>query len=708
MSNSSTNNDIPRAHPELDRLLTPIVTDFTVGKYVDSDPESTPVYPSVHDLPRNELLLSEREVKAYQESFRGEPIERFNPYARLKPMVAQIFDAMMEMRYALDSEQSKAFTGLGLDGEWGYSHPPRFVATVACKLLQLLVNGTRFGFMQSNNEDQVREAAGHEIPDFVARKLELCNALMLEKSIVHDVLSGDEQIWVNVVFAPGAYAVVKSKLRCSMERKARRRPMTAEREVYMPDPDDEADISQFYQANREPKYECDRYPFLDEMGPPISRWSMIQADAYLKEALPRLPPQPDQYLDTMKAAKPYLVLKMYEAIRDVTDIQNAPNSADYKRFVVPENGRQPAFTPRTSPKAMMEACWRILDFFLDGVENGFLLPYSKPDPAKEPVIVSHSDYHCVRRFASMLEILRWEKTVCWKFLKSNHQLDEFVYWPYEWTDYRRDVHSINEWLRARKEDRDQMLADAIEEEEENDAYHTIAAEDGLVSADAAAFMEELRAGFSATEDVNAPEDANEPQDYSTAEDDNLPEDNDNDFEGPAAPPSDESDAEEQPESQQLPDYVPPTLQAQDDDEEETRLTAFSDGFAANGANLSAAEADDWDMNDDEGNTAVDAEIPIDPALEATAGQPVEQMDWDAIGVEWVDRDTFFGAQEAEVDADLMDINSLPSGTASDSMVPVTSTQDEDDGADELVDNEFLESCTMMVENTDQDGQVTIN
>ncbi|KAK0640451.1 hypothetical protein DIS24_g9351 [Lasiodiplodia hormozganensis] len=689
---SSTNNDIPRAHPELDRLLTPIVTDFTVGKYVDSDPERTPVYPSVHELPRNELLLSEREVKAYRESFRGEPIERFNPYARLKPMVAEIFDAMMEMRYALDSEQSKAFTGLGLDGEWGYSHPPRFVATVACKLLQLLVNGTRFGFMQSNNEDQVREAAGHEIPDFVARKLELCNALMLEKSIVHDVLSGDEQIWVNVVFAPGAYAVVKSKLRCSMERKARRRPMTAEREVYMPDTDDEADISQFYQANREPKYECDRYPFLDEMGPPISRWSMIQADAYLKEALPRLPPQPDQYLDTMKGAKPYLVLKMYEAIRDVNDIQNAPNSADYKRFVVPENGRQPAFTPRTSPKAILEACWKILDFFLDGVEKGFLLPYSKPDPAKEPVIVSHSDYHCMRRFASMLEILRREKTVCWKFLKSNHQLDEFVYWPYEWIDYRRDVHAINEWLRARKEDREEFLADAIEEEEENDAYHTIAAEDGLISADAAAFMEELRAGFNAPEDGDTPEDANTSEDNGALEEYDAPEDDDNIFEASSAPLSDEPDAEE---------------------EHEHQLTAFSDGFAANGAHLSAVEVDDWDMDEDEGNATDNAQIPIEPAPEAANGLPDEQIDWDAIGVEWVDRDTFFGAQEAEVDADVMDIDSLPpvthqSGAPATAAEPEVAAQHDEDAAEELEDDEFLKSCTMLVENTDQDGQVTIN
>ena len=136
------------------------------------------------------------------------------------------------------------------------------------------MNGTRFGFMQSNNEDQVREAAGHEIPDFVARKLELCNALMLEKSIAHDVLSGDEQLWVNFVFAPGAYAVVKSRLRCSMERKARRRPRIAARDVYMPDADDEADISGFYQAHREPRYEVSRYPFYNEMGGRISRWSM--------------------------------------------------------------------------------------------------------------------------------------------------------------------------------------------------------------------------------------------------------------------------------------------------------------------------------------------------------------------------------------------------------------------------------------------------
>ncbi|KAF4546003.1 uncharacterized protein LTHEOB_4655 [Lasiodiplodia theobromae] len=690
MSNSSTNNDIPRAHPELDRLLSPIVTDFTVGKYVDSDPERTPVYPSVHDLPRNELLLSEREVKAYRKSFQGRPIEHFNPYARLKPMVAEIFDSIMDKRYALDSDQSKAFTGLGMDERGAFTHPVELVVTVACKLLELLVNGTRSGFMQSNNEDQMKEAAGHEIPDFAARKLELCNALMLEKSIAHDVLSGDEQLWVNFVFAPGAYAVVKSRLRCSMERKARRRSRIAERDVYMPDTDDEVDISGFYQAHREPRYEASRYPFYNEMGPALTSCSMIKADAYLKEALPRLPPQPDRFLDTMKGAKPYLVIKMYEAIRDVTDIQNAPNSADYKRFVVPENGRQPAFTPRTSPKAMIEACWRILDFFLEGVENGFLLPYSKPNPAKEPVIVSHSDYHCVRRFASMLEILRREKTVCWKFLKSNHQLDEFVYWPYEWTDYRREAHSINEWLRARKEDRDQMLADAIEEEEENDAYHTIAAEDGLVSADAAAFMEELRAAFSATEDVNAPEDANEPQDYSTAEDGNTSEDDD--FEAPAAPPSDEIDVEEQPERQ---------------------LTAFSDGFATNGAHVSAVEADDWDMDEEEGQAADDAEIPIDPTLEATTDLLDEQMAWDAIGVEWVDRDTFFGAQEAEVDADVMDIDSLPpatqrSGAPTTAAKPAVAAQHDEDGAEELEDDEFLKSCTMMVENTDQDGQVTIN
>lgn len=698
---SSSNNGIPRANPELDRLLTPIVTDFTVGAYVDSDPERTPVYPSVHDLPRNELLLSEREVKAYRESFRGEPIERFNPNARLKPLIADIFDAMMDMRYALDNEKSKAFTELGTDEKWGHSHPVDLVVAVACKLLQLLVNGTRHGFMESNNEDQVKEAAGHEIPDFAARKLELCNALKLEKSIAHDVLSGDEQLWVNFVFAPGAYAVIKSKLRCSMERKARRKPRTVEREVYMPDTDAEADISRFYKAEREPRYECSRYPFFNEMWFSMESCSMIGADAYFNKALPRLPPQSDQFHDKMKRAKPYLVIKMYEAIRDVTDIQNAPNSADFKRFVVPENGRQPGFTPRTSPTAIMEACWRILEFFLDGVEKGFLLPYSKPDPSKEPVIVSHSDNHCFRRFASMLETLRREKTVCWKFLKSNHQLDEFVYWPYEWTDYRRDVHSINEWLRAYEFDRDQMLADAIDEYEENDSLHTIAAEDGLVSADAAAFMEELRAGFSAAEDNDAPEEDNAPLD------DNASEDDDNNFEAPAAPPSDGPDAEEQPEHQ-LPNYVPPTLQAEDDGQDEARLTAFSVGFAANGDHASAVEADDWDMDADADNAADDAETPINPAIEAMISQPVDQMDWAAVGVERVDRNPFFGAQEAEVDADVMEIDALPSSTVSHSMVPVNPTQDEEDGADELVDDEFLESCTMMVENTDQDGQVTIN
>ncbi|KAL0256087.1 hypothetical protein SLS55_008479 [Diplodia seriata] len=436
-------------------LLIPVITGWTTSvNQVPNDPNRPPIYPSYDNLPRSELLLSEEEAEAYRQSFRCQPVP--DPTVtevrnKIVQYVRDIFMSMIDCRYALDNEHGRDFIRLTKPYKSGYYYPTKLLVAMSWKLMDMLLDGAVNGFMTSIHDDQSIWINDLTLTE---RHRKLCLALLLEKIVVEDVLSGDERKIRSLVYAPGHYAAMTGAARTANDKRAGRRtkalaPATLEK----PQGSASSSSSSSTSSSSSPSTFAHQLMVQNKTRLMHPAWHAISAEDYfpdMESALhhldnlqPRLEPEADPYLDLMKENKLFLVTKLYDALRDVEDIQNSLGGVDAKRFLT---------TQACSPKALLEACWRILAIFLHGVEHGFAKPFPRPTKYDAPIFISHSEFNSVRRFASMMEVLRREKTVAWMFVKSSLDLEDFIADPYFYTGFRQDHRQTSGWRRSKPED----------------------------------------------------------------------------------------------------------------------------------------------------------------------------------------------------------------------------------------------------------------
>ncbi|KAL1642628.1 hypothetical protein SLS58_005399 [Diplodia intermedia] len=446
---ASNQTSTPPVNEELGSLLIPVITGWTTSvNPVPNDPNRPPIYPSYDNLPRSELLLSEEEAETYRQSFRCQPVP--DPTVtevrnKIVQYVRDIFMSMIDCRYALDNEHGRDFIRLTKPYKSGYYYPTKLLVAMSWKLMDMLLDGAVNGFMTSIHDDQSIWINDLTLTE---RHRKLCLALLLEKIVVEDVLSGDERKIRSLVYAPGHYADMTGAARTANDKRAGRKtkvlaPATLEKPQYSSSSSSPCSPSTFaHQLMVQNKTRL-MHPAWHAIPSEDFFPDMASALHHLDNLQPRLEPEADPYLDLMKKNKLFLVTKLYAALRDVEDIQNSLGGVDAKRFLT---------TQACSPKALLEACWRILAVFLHGVEHGFVKPFPKANKYDAPIFISHSEFNSVRRFASMMEVLRREKTVAWMFVKSSLDLEEFIADPYSYTGLRQDHRQTSGWRRSKPED----------------------------------------------------------------------------------------------------------------------------------------------------------------------------------------------------------------------------------------------------------------
>ncbi|KKY13167.1 hypothetical protein UCDDS831_g09255 [Diplodia seriata] len=441
---------------ELGSLLSPVITGWTTSvNPIPNDPNRPPIYPSYDNLPRSQLLLSEEEAEAYRQSFRCQPVP--DPTVtevrnKIVQYVRDIFMSMIDCRYALDNEHGRDFIRLTKPYKSGYYYPTKLLVAMSWKLMDMLLDGATNGFMTSIHDDQSIWINDLTLTE---RHRKLCLALLLEKIVVEDVLSGDERKIRSLVYAPGHYTAMTGAARTANDKRSGRRtkalaPATLEK----PQDSASSSSSSSTSSSSSPSTFAHQLMVQNKTRFMHPAWHAIASEDFfpdmasalhhLDNLQPRLEPEADPYLDLMKNNKLLLVTKLYDALRDVEDIQNSLGGVDAKRFLT---------TQACSPKALLEACWRILAIFLHGVEHGFAKPFPKANMKYDaPIFISHSEFNSVRRFASMMEVLRREKTVAWMFVKSSLELEEFIADPYSYTGLRQDHRQTSGWRRSKPED----------------------------------------------------------------------------------------------------------------------------------------------------------------------------------------------------------------------------------------------------------------
>ncbi|KAB2574645.1 hypothetical protein DBV05_g6700 [Lasiodiplodia theobromae] len=303
-------------------------------------------------------------------------------------------------------------------------------------LVVRLAKGSSRGFMESNDEAQKSSLKNIFLPEedlqrkyeaqepsledisFVERHRELCLVLLFEKSIVEEVLRGDSQKTANLLAGPASYALSKPGVRNSWVAgilEASRAAGNTNNPPVLPTPRRNASIP--------------AYPTFDEVLRTLPEPNKMPewGQRYLSSLNERFPLKPEGRLDWLKRNKLYLVIKLYDAIRSVSDIRSREDGINGAHFIAYD---KPFFSPRTSAKTIQDACWRIATAFLDGVEHGFFKP-KMPNCRDERPLPPISKYlPWNKRFALMLEILRQRKAVCWRLVKSNRGIECFIANPY--------------------------------------------------------------------------------------------------------------------------------------------------------------------------------------------------------------------------------------------------------------------------------------
>ncbi|OJD40641.1 uncharacterized protein BKCO1_1000486 [Diplodia corticola] len=467
---ASNHPEIPPMDEELKRLMVPAACDWATDDNVAQDPNRRSIFPEFDSLPRDQMLLSEEEAEAYLQSFRRQPYPDatvVQVHANVLKYVEDIYTSIVDCRYALDLENSRDFSRLVEPYKSGTYYPTKLILAMSWNLMNLLLDGADNGFMRTIRDDQKGNNNDEENSiTLVERHRRLCITLLLEKVTVEDVLSGDDFKLRNLIYSPTTYASLKAVHRFVNTKRRNKEPKPVPPHTWATPPP--GTLHQLaIQNNRSPMY-----PAFVSIPPADQLPDMPSALQHLSSLQPRLPrstnPHAARHLALLQANKLPLVIALYTALRDVTSMQNAPASIDARRFALalaaphtnsttappagPSASRPP---PTCTPTDLLAAAWRVLTAFLRGATHGFPQPFPKEFTSRNrPSSLSllrdaGRQVSAPCRLASMLAVLRREKSVAWMWVKSDFALDGFVADPYAWSGVRSDVRVTSGWRRAK-------------------------------------------------------------------------------------------------------------------------------------------------------------------------------------------------------------------------------------------------------------------
>ncbi|KAK0640452.1 hypothetical protein DIS24_g9350 [Lasiodiplodia hormozganensis] len=293
----------------------------------------------------------------------------------------------------------------------GHYYDPKMIVAISCLLANKLTIGSITGFMQSNEEGQ-EPSIEYIYP--LQRHRELCLVLLFEKSIAEEVLRGDEQKIANLLAGPAAYALNKPEVRDSWVAGILEASRAAENSPnpVLPPPRRNASIP--------------AYPNFDQILLSAPRdGNLDQELLYLEPS--RFPPIPGEPVGWLKQNKRYLVARLYDAIRCVSEIRRHEDGINGAHFIA-DTG--PRLSPSVDHRTLQEACWRIATAFLDGVKHGFVKPKMPNRRDERPIKPGSETIKWDHRFTLILKVLRRKKALCWRLVKSSRGLDCFLADPY--------------------------------------------------------------------------------------------------------------------------------------------------------------------------------------------------------------------------------------------------------------------------------------